>query len=46
MLGLHFTPAYILLLVCSLDFVHSLHFTPGLQSAVRSPQSASYTDWV
>ena len=30
MLGLHFIPACILLLVCS------LHFTPGPQSAVRS----------
>ena len=46
MLGLHFTPAYILLLVCSLDFVHSLHFTPGPQFAVRSPQSSFYIDWV
>ena len=36
MLGLHFTPACILLLVCSLHFTHSLHFTPGPQSAVRS----------
>ena len=40
MLGLHFTPACVLLLVCSLHFTHSLHFTPGPQSAVRSPQSA------
>ena len=38
MLGLHFTPACVLLSVCS------LHFTPGPQSAVRSPQSAFYTD--
>ena len=38
MLGLHFTPVCVLLLVCS------LHFTPGPQSAVLSPQSASYTD--
>ena len=38
MLGLHFTPACVLLLVCS------LHFTPGPQSAVCSPQSAFYTD--
>ena len=37
--------------VCSLHFTVSLHFTPGpqsavcsLQSAVRSPQSAFYTD--
>ena len=44
MLGLHFTPAYVLLLVCSLHFTHSLHFTPGPQSAVRSPQSTFYTD--
>ena len=45
MLGLHFTPACVLLLVCSLHFTHSLHFTPGPQSAVRSPQSAvSLTD--
>ena len=36
MLGLHFTPACVLLLVCSLHFTHSLHFTPGPQSAVRS----------
>ena len=28
----------------SLHFTHSLHFTPGLQSAVRSPQHAFYTD--
>ena len=34
MLGLHFTPACVLLLVCSLHFTHSLHFTPGPQSAV------------
>ena len=40
MLGLHFTPACVLLLVCSLHFTHSLHFTPGPQSEVRSPQSA------
>ena len=44
MLGLHFTPACVLLLVCSLHFTHSLHFTPGPQSAVRSPQSSFYTD--
>ena len=44
MLGLHFTPACVLLLVCSLHFTHSLHFTPGPQSAVRSPQSVFYTD--
>ena len=37
MLGLHFTPARVLLLVCSLHFTLSLHFTPG-------PQSAFYTD--
>ena len=34
----------VLLLVCGLHFTHSLHFTPGPQSAVRSPQSAFYTD--
>ena len=34
MLGLHFTPACVLLLVCSLHFTLSLHFTPGLHSAV------------
>ena len=34
MLGLHFTPVCVLLLVCSLHFTHSLHFTPGPQSAV------------
>ena len=28
----------------SLHFTLSLHFTPGPQSTVRSPQSASYTD--
>ena len=44
MLGLHFTPACVLLLVCSLHFTHSLHFTPGPQSAVRSPQPSFYTD--
>ena len=44
MLGLHFTPACVLLLVCSLHFTISLHFTPGPQSAVCSPQSAFYTD--
>ena len=33
-LGLHFTPACVLLSVSSLHFAHSLHFTPGLQSAV------------
>ena len=37
MLGLHFTPVCVLLLVCSLHFTLSLHFTPG-------PQSAFYTD--
>ena len=36
MLGLHFTPTCVLLLVCSLHFTHSLHFTPGPQSAVHS----------
>ena len=41
---LHFTPACVLLLVCSLHFTLSLHFTPGPQSAVCSPQSAFYTD--
>ena len=44
MLGLHFTPARVLLLVCSLHFTLSLHFTPGPQSAVCSPQSEFYTD--
>ena len=44
MLGLHCTPACVLLLVCSLHFTLSLHFTPGPQSAVCSPQSAFYTD--
>ena len=44
MLGLHFTPACVLLSVCSLHFTLSLHFTPGPQSAVCSPQSAFYTD--
>ena len=44
MLGLHFTPACVLLWVCSLHCTLSLHFTPGLQSAVCSPQSAFYTD--
>ena len=33
---LHFTPACILISVCSLHFTLSLHFTPGPQSAVRS----------
>ena len=41
---LHFTPACVLLLVCSLHFTLSLHFTPGPQSAVCYPQSAFYTD--
>ena len=36
MLGLHFSPACVLLLVCSLHFTLSLHFTPGPQSAVCS----------
>ena len=36
MLGLHFTPACVLLLVFSPHFTRSLHFTPGPQSAVRS----------
>ena len=36
MLGLHFTPACVLLSVCSRHFTHSLHFTPGPQSPVRS----------
>ena len=44
MLGLHFTPACVLLSVCSLHFTLSLHFTPGPQSAVHSPQSVFYTD--
>ena len=30
--GLHFTPACLLLSVCSLRILHSLHFTPGPQS--------------
>ena len=34
MLSLNFNPACVLLLVCSLHFTHSLHCTPGLQSAV------------
>ena len=33
---LHFTPACVLLSVCSLHFTLSLHFTPGPQSAVCS----------
>ena len=37
-------PAWVLLSVCSLHFTLSLHFTPGPQSAVCSPQSAFYTD--
>ena len=41
---LHFTPACVLLSVCSLHFTLSLHFTPGPQSAVCSPQSVFYTD--
>ena len=41
---LHFTPVCVLLSVCSLHFTLSLHFTPGPQSAVCSPQSAFYTD--
>ena len=44
MLGLHFTPVCVLLSVCSLHFTLSLHFTPGRQSAVCSPQSSFYTD--
>ena len=36
MLGLHFTPVCVLLLVYSLHFTHSLHFTAGPESAVRS----------
>ena len=44
MLGLHFTPVCVLLSACSLHFTLSLHFTPGPQSAVRSPQSTFYTD--
>ena len=43
-IGLHFTPACVLLLVCSLHFTLSLHFTPGPQSAVCSPQASFYTD--
>ena len=39
MLGLHFPPACLLLSVCSLHFTHSLHFTPGPMSTVRSAQS-------
>ena len=41
---LHFTPAWVLLSVCSLHFTLSLHFTSGPQSAVCSPQSVFYTD--
>ena len=41
---LHFTSACVLLLVCSLHFTLSLHFTPGPQSAVCSPQSEFCTD--
>ena len=37
-------PACVLLSVDSLHFTLSLHFTPGPQSAVCSPQSAFYTD--
>ena len=33
MLGLHFTPACVLLSACSLHFTLSLHFTHGRQSA-------------
>ena len=44
MLGLHFTPACVLLSVCSLHFTLSLHFSPGPQSAVRSPHSSFYSD--
>ena len=44
MLGLNFTPACVLLSACSLHFALHLQFTPGLQSAVCSPQSAFYTD--
>ena len=44
MLGLHFTPVCVLLSVRSLHFTLRLHFTPGPQSAVCSPQSAFYTD--
>ena len=35
---------FALSIVCSLHFTLSLHFTPGAQSAVSSPQSAFYTD--
>ena len=55
MLGLHFTPACVLLWVCGLHFTHSLHLTPGKtffspQSSARSPQSGRpqslfYTEW-
>ena len=41
---LHFTQACVLLSVCSFHFTLSLHFTPGPQSAVCSPQSAFYSD--
>ena len=34
--SVYFTPACILLSVCSRHFTRSLHFTPGPQSAVRS----------
>ena len=41
---LHFTPACILISVCSLHFTLGLHFTPGPQSVVCSSQSVLYTD--
>ena len=37
-------PACVLLSVCGLHCTLSLHFTPGPQSAVCSPQSSFYTD--
>ena len=39
-------PACVLLSVCILQFALSLHFTPGPQSAVHSPQSSFYTDCI
>ena len=32
--------------VLALHFALSLRFTPGPQSAVHSPQSLFYTDWI
>lgn len=44
MLDLHFTPACLLLSVCSLHFTFSLYLILGPHFAVRGPQSAFYTD--